>query len=172
LSGPGFDYKLPFMTTPAKTYDVRIEKFPPRRVAYMRHIGPYMEVGPTFQKFMAWAGAHGLFGPNTLVLGIGHDNPATTPAEKLRYDACVTVDDNFKPEGEVGVQTLAGGEYGVARLRGSYEELALVYHYLFEIWLPTSGRVMAPAPPFEIYVNSPAMVPEEDLLTDVCVLLK
>src|SRR5260370_18225689 len=100
LSGPGFDYNLPSMTTPAKTYDVRIEKFPPRRVAYMRHIGPYVEVGPTFQKFMAWAGAHGLFGPDTLAIGIGHDNPATTPAEKLRYDACVTVGDDFKPEGE------------------------------------------------------------------------
>ncbi len=159
------------MTTPAKTYDVRIEKFPPRRVAYMRHIGPYVEVGPTFQKFMAWAGAHGLFGPDTLAIGIGHDNPATTPAEKLRYDACVTVGDDFKPEGEVGVQTLSGGEYAVARLRGPYADLPHVYHHLCEVWLPASGRAAGPAPPFEVYLNSPGMVREEDLFTDVCVLL-
>src|SRR5260370_22689751 len=66
LSGPGFDYKLPSMTTPTKTYHVRLEKIPPRRVAYMRHIGPYVGVGPTVQKFIARAGAPGLFGPATL----------------------------------------------------------------------------------------------------------
>ena len=65
----------------AATYDVRIEDVPPRRVAFIRHVGPYQECGPVFQRMMAWAGRHGLFGPGTMILGIGHDDPEVTPAD-------------------------------------------------------------------------------------------
>ena len=159
------------MTTPAKTYPVRVETRPAKRVAYMRHVGPYREIGPTFRRFMEWAGRHGLFGPGTQVLGMAYDNPDVTPASQLRYDACVTVGDDFQPEGEVGVQTIPAGEFAIARLRGSYEELAKVYKHLNAVWLPASGRKPANGPMVEIYLNSPATVPEAELLTDVCMRL-
>ena len=77
-----------------------------RRVAFLRHVGPYQAVGPTFQRLAGWAGSRGLFGPGTLMLGICHDDPDVTPADKIRYDCCITVDDRFQPEGEVGVARL------------------------------------------------------------------
>jgi AraC family transcriptional regulator len=36
--------------------DVRIEKIEPIRVAFIRRVGPYTEVGPTWEKLGAWAG--------------------------------------------------------------------------------------------------------------------
>ena len=83
----------------------------PLRVAFMRHVGPYNEVGQTWQRFCQWVGMRGLFGPDTKMLGISHDDPDVTPADKLRYDACVVVGEQLQPEGDVGVQQVAGGEH-------------------------------------------------------------
>lgn len=159
------------MTESTRAFPVDIRERPERRVAYMRHIGPYQNVGPTFMRFMQWAGPKGLFGPTTEVLGIGHDDPATTAADKIRYDCCITVPADFQPEGDIGVQTLPAGSYAVLTLRGPYSELPAAYKYLFADWLPASGRACGGFPPFEIYRNSPADTKPEDLITEVCALL-
>ncbi len=66
------------MTAEAIARDVRIETLPPRRIAFIRHVGPYDTAGPTFGRLMAWAGQRSLFGPGTLVLGVCHDDPDVT----------------------------------------------------------------------------------------------
>src|SRR5262249_53835150 len=58
------------MTATTSPPEVRVRTLPPRRVAFVRHVGPYNEVGPTFGRFMAWAGPRGLLGPATQVLGV------------------------------------------------------------------------------------------------------
>ena len=55
----------------------------------------------------------GLLGGNPMLIRICHDDPEVTAPAKLRYDACVTVDEDFGGENEVGIQTMAGGEYAV-----------------------------------------------------------
>ncbi len=152
--------------------EVRIEKIEPIRVAFMRHIGPYEECGKTWAKFCAWAGPRGLFGPNTTVLGISHDDPEVTPPEKIRYDACITVDENFEPEGEVGVQEISGGDYAVIVHHGPYERLIDTYSRICGEWAPRSGRVLKSGPCFEIYRNNPEETPPEVLVTDVYVPLE
>lgn len=152
--------------------EVEIVTIEPMRVAFLRHVGPYTEVGPTFGKFSASAAERGLFKPGVKVLGIGWDDPEVTPPEKIRYDCCVTVDDSFEPEGELGAQVIPGGEHAKVVLRGSYEHLPEVYQWLCGSWLPTSGREPGNAPPFEIYVNSVAEVAPEDLVTEIYLPLK
>ena len=120
---------------------------------------------------MAWVGTHGLFGPATQVLGICHDNPDVTPPDQLRYNCAVTVGQSFQPEGDVGVQTIAAGDFAIATFRRPYEELPHVYRHLYATWLPTSGRKLGNGPPLEVYHNAPGMVQREDLLTDVCIPL-
>ena len=152
--------------------DVRIKKVEPMRVAFMRHIGPYIECGETWGKLCAWAGPKGLFGPNTTVLGISHDDPEVTPPEKIRYDACITVGEEIQPEGEVGVQVIPGGDYAVITHKGPYEKLLETYQKLFGEWAPQSGRVVKQAACFEIYRNDPMKTAPEDLITDVYVALE
>ena len=147
--------------------DVRIETVPAMRVAFMRHTGPYREVGRVWERLMAWAGPRGLFGPRTTVLGVAHDDPQVTPVDKVRYDACLTVDERFKAEGEVGVQEVGGGEYAVTTHRGPYNTIGQTAARLCGEWLPASGREPRPAPMFEIFRNSPQDTPPQDLLTDL-----
>ena len=121
---------------------------------------------------MAWAFSKGLFNPQTKVLSICHDDPEVTPQEKIRLDCCITVGGNTKPEGEVELQTIPDGEYVVLTHRGSYNGLAESYCWLYGEWLPSSGREFANRPPFEIYVNNPSETAEEDLVTEICILLQ
>jgi AraC family transcriptional regulator len=160
------------MSSTVTDRQVRIETLPPRRVAFVRHVGPYNEVEPAFHKLMGWAGRRGLLGRGTLVLGVCHDDPEVTGAEKLRYDCCVTVGDDVGPEGEVGVQVLEGGEHAVLTHRGPYTGLPDAWRWLYGVWLPGSGREPRHAPPFEVYYNAPGETPPEGLLTDICVPLE
>lgn len=152
--------------------EVKIKQIEPMRVAFMRHLGPYEQVGETWGKFCAWAGPRGLFRPGATMLAVCHDDPEVTPADKIRYDACVTVDESFQPEGEVGVQEIVGGEYAVVTHHGPYERLPETYAQICGQWLPASGREMASAPDFEVYRNSLQDTAPEDLLTDIHVPLK
>jgi AraC family transcriptional regulator len=161
---PSMEVPIMTETTPRS---VRIETVPPRRVAFLRHVGPFAGAGPTFQRLCAWAGRRGLLGPGTLMLGVCPDNPEVTPADKLRFDCCVAAPESVRPEGEVGVQTLAGGEYAVVAHRGPYATLGETYRWLYGVWLPASGREPGDAPPYEVYHNTPAEVSPEELVTDV-----
>lgn len=152
--------------------DVEIKQVKPMRVAFMRHVGPYNQVGETWGKLCAWAGPQGLLRPGIMPLGLCHDDPEVTPPEKIRYDACLPVDESFQPEGEVGVQEVAGGEYAVMTHRGPYEKLGESYAKLCGQWLPNSGREMRSAPDFELYHNSPQDTAPEDLVTDIHIPLK
>ncbi|MHC4093338.1 MAG: AraC family transcriptional regulator [Planctomycetota bacterium] len=147
--------------------DVRIETREPIRVAFMRHVGPYDQVGATWGKLCAWAGPRGLLGPQTAMLGLCHDDPEVTPPDKIRYDACLPVGGDFEGQGEVGVQEIAGGDYAVTTHRGPYEKLGETYARLCGQWLPGSGRELRSAPGFEIYRNSPQNTAPQDLLTEV-----
>ena len=146
--------------------EVRIVSFPTTQVAFMRHVGPYGEVGQTWSKLIAWAGPKRLLGRGAKMLGIVHDDPEVTPPDKVRYDVCLLVDESFRPDGEIGLQEI-GGEYAVATHFGLYETLGATYGRLCGQWLPRSGRELRSAPPFEVYRNSPKDTGSEELLTDI-----
>ena len=155
------------ITRNAQSMNVEVKQMEPTKVAFIRHIGPYMEVGETWGKLCAWAGRNGLFGPNTRCFGLSYDDPAVTPPEKLRYDACISVDDSVDPQGDIGIQTIGGGEYAVTTHRGPYENFADTYATLCGQWLPTSGKEIRSDPAIEWYKNSPQDTAPQDLITDI-----
>jgi len=144
---------------------VEIKTLPPQNVVFLRHTGPYDQVGATWGKLSAWAGRRGLFGPSTRMIGVSYDDPQITAPEKLRYDAALTVSRPVQPEGEFGVMELAGGEYATLLHKGRYETLSRGYQALHGGWLPQSGRELRDAPCFEVYLNSPQNTKPEELLT-------
>lgn len=157
-------------TSEVNTMDVRVEELKPMRVAFMRHMGPYDQVAGLWQKFVAWALPRGLFGRGK-VLSICHDDPEITPPDKVRYDACIEVGADFRPEGEVGVQDIPGGKYAIALHKGPYAGLAGAYGTLLGQWMPANNRQPAKSPFFEVYLNNPQMTKPEDLLTEIYVPL-
>ena len=147
--------------------NVTIKQLKPRRVAFMRHVGPYDAVGAVWEKLTMHLGRAGLLGGPAEFIGICHDDPAVTPPEKIRYDACVTVDEDFRPAGEIGVQTVPGGDYAVLTHLGPYVKLGESYAKLLGQWLPRSGRSLRSTPCFDVYLNSPENTAPEDLVTDI-----
>ncbi len=155
-----------------KGMKVKIEYREPARVAFMRHVGPYDKVGATWDKLLPLLGKEGLLGGDSLFIGICHDDPEVTPPDKIRYDACVSVDESFLPAGEIGVQVIPGGEYAVTTHFGPYQKLGDTYTKLLGRWLPRSGRELRATPCFEVYLNDPQSTEPEDLLTDIYAPLK
>ncbi len=150
---------------------IEVRRLEPRRVAFLRHVGPYDQVGKTWERLCDWAGARCLFGPDVQYFGASYDDPEITPADKLRYDACLTVEDGVDGEGEIGVRLIDGGEYAVALHEGPYAELSETYAEIYGRWLPSTGREPGPAPCLEFYLNDPDSTEPEDLLTEVWVPL-
>jgi DNA gyrase inhibitor GyrI len=134
-------------------------------VVFIRHVGPYNEVGAAWGRLMAWAGMRGLLGPGMKLIGIAYDDPGISPSDKIRYDAAVTVSRPVQPEGDFGVTEIAGGRYAVVLHKGAYEELGQVYPAIFGGWLPENGHTLRDAPAFEQYLNSPQNTRPEDLAT-------
>jgi len=154
-----------------KTMNVQIKKIEPMRVAFVRHTGPYKECGVAWGKLCGWAGPKGLLRAGVKFLGQSHDDPEVTPPEKLRYDACITVDAGVQAEGEIGVQVIPGGDYAMVTHFGPYENLNKTYAQIMGEWLPRSGREASTKPCFEVYLNSPDSTAPQDLITEIYVPL-
>lgn len=136
-----------------KPMDVQIKTLPEARVAYMRYVGPYGSPAITemWQRFNDWAAAQGLTSPRRRMYGVSQDSPKLTAPDKLRYDACVEVDDRFKPTDEIGVQTIRGGRYACARFTGTAAEIAAAWMRFIREWLPTARLQPDHAPALELY---------------------
>jgi AraC family transcriptional regulator len=151
---------------------VEVKELPPLKVVFLRHVGPYSQVGATWGRLMMWAGMRGLCGPQMRMIGIVHDDPDVTPSDKVRYDAAIVVNRPVEPEGEFGVTELPGGKFAVFQHRGPYEKLGETYQRFCGGWLPQSGREARDAEAFEEYLNSPMNTRPEDLLTRIHVPLR
>jgi len=160
---PGFEPKAPEVPS----LEVEIRDLETLRVAFSRHVGPYDGCGATWDRLLTWAGSEGLVGQDTRFIGMCHDDPEITPAGRVRYDACITIDRDVVPAGEFGVQTVAGGPHARTSHFGPYGELARTYVRLVGQWAPRSGRELRPLPCLEMYLNSPESTEPEDLVTDV-----
>jgi AraC family transcriptional regulator len=137
----------------AKAMDVEIKTLPETRVAYMRHVGPYgaSSITTMWQRFAAWCAAEGLMSPRRPMYGISQDSPDITAPDKLRYDACVEVDDRFVPKDDVGVETIWGGRYACTTFSGTAADIHDAWMKFLGGWLPDSRYLPADHPAIEIY---------------------
>ncbi len=157
---------------PKPAQSVRIEKTDGLTVAYVRHVGPYAGdvqlFGRLFGRLFQWAGPRGLMGPETRSLTIYHDNPEITDQQKLRLSACITVPPDTRAEGDIGVMTIEGGTYAVARFELDPSEYGGAWNWLMGVWLPSSGyQPDDRAHCFEMYLNNPDEHPQKKHVVDI-----
>lgn len=146
---------------------VRIETIEEMDVIFVRHVGPYEQCETAWNTLCEWACPKGLCQETTKFIGVCYDDPQVTPADKIRYDACLTVGSKVQGEGSIGNQTLNGGDYAIVIHKGPYSDLEKTYAQLMGQWLPESGREFRNSPSFEIYLNDPKETPSEELLTEI-----
>lgn len=144
-----------------------IKNISPIKVIYIRHTGAYNEVGKVWERLIKFAYKKLLVFFNVKIIGIIHDSPEITDEQHIRYDACVAVKKEVKPEDEIGYKVINGGKYSVFKYKGSYQNFDKVYDYIYTHWLTNSSYKLADEPSFEMYLNSPNKVKPENLLTDI-----
>ena len=150
--------------------DVRIETFEGIEVARIRHVGPYNEVGPCFERLFGWAASVGAR-PGR-VLSLSYDDPGAVAPESLRSDACVELRIDAVPPSGISIDRRGAGRYGVYTHRGPYDGISEAYRRLFESWLPRSGEEMDNRPCMEIYRNSLFDTAPAQLLTELCLPMR
>lgn len=153
-----------------KNMQVTIKNVEKIRVASVRHVGPYAECGTAFQKLFACKTL--VCGPNTKILGICYDDPEITEPAKIRFDACMTVANNFQPTDGIEVKEVGGSKYAITRHIGPYSELYKTYRTLCGVWIPQNGYEHRSEPPMEIYINNPETTKPEDLITEIYIPIK
>lgn len=158
---------FPLHPLTSRAMKVEIVAQPPLRVAFVRNVGPYHTVGRAWDHLCTELGRRGLLHGGARFIGVCYDDPTVTTSAKIRYDACATVGPEFQPEGEVGVQTIPGGDFARLTHVGPYETLSQSYAALLGQWLPRSGRELRGDPSIEEYMNSPENTDPQDLITDI-----
>jgi AraC family transcriptional regulator len=144
-------------------FDIRYQQ--PTTVAFVSHTGFFAGIAEAFQKLVLGFGPPGLSSASRL-LTVFHDGPMDQPSCQ-RADAAVELQSG-RPElsGEVEIRSLPGGTYAVTRHTGPYAGLPAAW-IGFSAELARRGMKPSRRLRFEIYLNDPEEVPEEDLLTEL-----
>jgi AraC family transcriptional regulator len=144
--------------------DVTITDQPERRIAGIRHIGPYQQIGKAFSSLGGIL--KGPPPPGSQMIALFHDDPSITPPDHLRSDAGMTLPNNARTPDGLIEQRIPAGRYARVLHKGSYEGLPAAWNALKSDWLPASGHKMA-HPSYEVYVNNPMTTEKSELLTEI-----
>jgi AraC family transcriptional regulator len=159
------------MAVPAQSIEVK--ELPELHVAYVRHIGPFNRIGEAFGKLMQWAGPRGLLRfPETKSLAVYRDSPEVTDVSKLRSDACITIPEGTKVDGEVGLMKIPGGTFVVGRFEIAGDQFAEAWNALMGGWLPGSGYQPDDRMCYELYLNDHEQHPQKKFIIDICEPIK
>ncbi|WP_417952755.1 AraC family transcriptional regulator [Flagellimonas myxillae] len=105
-------------------------------------------------------------------IGLPFDDPNVTEENNIRYDACLIIHKEAKPDGKVGTKTIQGGKFAVFHYQGSYANLGEVYDYIFNTWLLESDHELREVPTREKYLNNPEKTEEGKLKTEIYIPIK
>ncbi|MDP7979313.1 AraC family transcriptional regulator [Bacillus sp. WLY-B-L8] len=155
------------------TMNITIKELPDYEVAYVRHVGSYLETFRAWSKLGEWAHKHGI-DQTKYSIGISLDDPNFVDEYACRYDACVTIPKDFYKENNDDIQykTLQGGTYALYQFYDTLDKFALAYQSIFGQWLPNSEYDADDKPCLEFCMNNPATDPEGKAKVDLYVPIK
>ncbi len=152
-------------------YPITIRTDPARRLGAMPHHGPYPEINRAFEKLVAVIAPRHLFRQAGAMVAVFYNDPSETAPADLRSHAAFEFPEAVPLDPPLEVVTLPAGRHAVLTYTGPYTGLPAAYDQLYQTWLPASGETPADTPAFEIYLNSPMDVPQDKLVTELCLPL-
>jgi len=160
---------VPFVprSTGGTIMHVEIDPQPARRLATVRHLGPYNQIGRAFADLGRRLGPAmgGLAMHGAAMIALYYDAPESVAPDELRSDAGVVVPEDFVLPPGVTEQRLPAGRYASTVHVGPYEQLGDVWLRFMGEWLPASGERVAASPAVETYLNNPETTPKEQWRT-------
>jgi AraC family transcriptional regulator len=145
---------------------------PELRLASVRHVGSYMRINEAFQRLNDLVTKAGLSNRDTKLVGIYHDDPSTTPENKLRSEAAITISAKTKLPSGLTELVVPPGRYAHTTHLGPYTGLGEVWGYLKNEWLKGSGEKLGKGMSYEVYRNTPMNAKPDELVTDVYLSLQ
>lgn len=162
-------YQSHLLERKIKAMKVEIQKIKPIQILSTRARGDYgSAANEAWGKLMKFMYSNKLMKKETQMFGISHDDPSVTEPDNIRYDACVSNEQEAKASGDIVHNVIEGGLYAVFLHKGSYQGLKETYQAIFLDWLPDSGYQLRDLPPFEKYLNrDPRKTKTENLRTEI-----
>ncbi|MFN2637575.1 MAG: GyrI-like domain-containing protein [Gemmatimonadaceae bacterium] len=152
--------------------EVEVTERPELRLAGVRHVGSYMNISEAFRRLNDLVTSPGLNNRDMKLVGIYYDDPATTPENKLRSDAAITVASKTQLPAGLTELVIPAGRYAHATHKGPYTGLGEVWGNLRNEWRPRSGERLGDGPSYETYRNTPVTAKPHELVTDLYLRLK
>ena len=156
------------------TIDIEITRIDPTKTATLEHRGSPELLNNSIEKFIEWRKATGLSPVgSSKSFGIAYDDPATIEPANFRFDICGEVQE-IVAENDFGIinKNIPGGRCAKIRHIGPYDQMDDKIRYLYSTWLPESGELLRDFPVFFQYMNLSPAVPEQELITDIYLLLE
>ena len=149
---------------------ITVLTLPPLRLAALRHVGAYADIGQSFGALDAVVRRAGL-GEGHLV-AVYYDDPQRVPVEKLRSVAGLVIRDGAAiPEGLMDVR-VPGGRHVCGVHVGPYAGLPHAWQSVRAAFSVPGGLTRGDGPSYELYRNTPATTAPEQLVTEICVPVK
>lgn len=151
---------------------IEVKEMPEMKVIYCRHTGQFHLIYKAYEKLMKWAAPRNLLNfPETKSLTVYHDDPSVTEIEKVRQDACITVNEDIKVDGEIGKMTVEGGKYVVGHFEINETEFQKAWNTMC-MWFTESGYQQGDGNTYELYYNDHTQHPEKKHILDICIPVK
>lgn len=124
-------------TSSPPPFRVREHDQPAMRLAFLRHVGDPKQSLRVWLRLLEWARSEKLIRPGAMLAGVNHDS-TETDATRWRYDACITLPQDYQPRATSGitVQELPGGLTLMHDFHGTLAGLEARWHMFTEVWFP------------------------------------
>jgi AraC family transcriptional regulator len=153
--------------------NIEVKELPSYQVAYVRHVGSYLETYQAWATLSKWVAKNNL--PSTeYYIGISLDDPSVTDEYSCRYDACITIPRELSIEGDSSIlfKTLSGGLYARYQFYDTIDKFAIAYQSVYGQWLPNSDYEPDDRHALEFCMNDPYTDPEGKAKVDLHIPIK
>lgn len=113
---------------------ISIEEMKQLKVIKEKHIGNYVKIGESWDKFMEKYKDY--INKDNLLIEKSYNDPSISKVNECVYDLCITVDEDVEHE---NLSTIEGNKYAVYRFDNFISEIIYEFSGLFSIWLPNSS---------------------------------
>ena len=146
---------------------IDVVDLPKMRAAALRHVGPYQQIGPVFDKLVGIAVVSGWFTlPEACTMLVTYDCPDAVPATELRSDAAVIVGRDSVLPVDVDELIIPVGRYVRCVYIGPYSGLADAWT-AFSDDVRGAGYAVEGSMALEMYVSDPRSCPVDELRTEL-----
>ncbi len=107
-----------------------------------------------WRKITAFGMSQDIPGSKQRLIGISHDNPMLTPADRCRYDTAILIPADLTVTPPYLKTVIPAGRYAIFHYQGPSSAALDLHTYLYTRWLPDNGFEAAHAPINE-YLDGP-----------------